>query len=76
MLKLNTPACCASAIFSMSKVYTPVALPTATYIASAPTSDTTEPMNKNSVNFIAAYSRVLIQPQMAMSRYIGNTAIS
>ncbi len=50
--------------------------PEAKYIASTPTSATTEPMNRYSVSFMAAYSRVTCQPQMAISRYIGKTAIS
>ena len=50
--------------------------PEAKYIASAPTRDTTEPMNRYSVSFIAAYSRVTFHPQMTINKYIGKTAIS
>ena len=53
-----------------------VCRPEAKYMASAPTSAMTDPMNKYRVSFIAAYSRVFCQPQMAISRYIGKTAIS
>src|SRR3972149_10318123 len=52
-----------------------VPMPEAKYIANAPTSDTTDPMKRYSVSFIAAYSRVTFQPQMAIRRYMGKTAI-
>ena len=38
------------------------------YITSAPTREMTEPMNRYRVSFMAAYSRVLIQPQMAINK--------
>ena len=53
-----------------------VCCPLVQYITNAPIRDTTEPMNRYRVSFMAAYSRVLIQPQMAIRRYIGKTAIS
>ena len=57
---------------NMSKLFNPALK----YIASPPTSATTEPMNRYSVSFIAAYSRVTCHPQMAISRNMGKTASS
>ena len=42
----------------------PVCCPATQYIASAPTRETTDPMNRYRVSFIAAYSRVFTQPQI------------
>src|SRR4030042_4610246 len=65
----ENPAC---SIASRSNVFNPELK----YIASPPTRATTEPMTRYNAAFIAAYSRVTCQPQMAISRYIGKTAIS
>jgi hypothetical protein len=61
---------------SISNVYVPVDCPATQYMASAPTSATTDPRNRYSVSFMAAYSRVCTQPQITINKYIGKTAIS
>src|SRR4030042_6595703 len=68
--KLSEKLACASWI--ISKVFNP----DPKYNASPPTRETTEPMKRYRVSFMAAYSRVLIHPQMEINRYIGKTAIS
>src|SRR5512143_2013629 len=68
--KLSEKFACES--WTISKVF----IPDWKYIARPPTRETTDPINRYRVSFMAAYSRVLIQPQMEISRYMGKTAIS
>src|SRR3990172_3433667 len=53
---------------NMSNVFRPEVK----YITSAPTSETTDPMKRYKVSFMAAYSRVTFQPQIEISKNIGN----
>ena len=53
-----------------------VSSPEVKYMTKAPTSATTDPTNRYRVSFMAAYSRVTFHPQTAISRNMGNNAIS